>query len=208
LPEKLSVSPSDFMEINLQDEELIVRIGQKDESSLVMLMERHKQAVFHFVYRYLGNENDSMEIVEATFLRVYQYADRFKLEATVKTWIFSIALNLARDRLRKIKRHSKQVSLEQTGEQAFTEINSVANSGLKVSNPSIELLSKDDQQLIEEQIRNLPEKLRFPFIFCVMEDHSYDDCASILKSTRKTVETRIYRARQLLRAKLSTMLSI
>ena len=69
--------------------------------------------------------------------------------------------------------------------------------------PSRSLQTDDDLQRIQKQVAQLPEKLKFPFFFCILEKHSYDECAAILKTSRKTVETRIYRARQTLKKQLT-----
>jgi RNA polymerase sigma-70 factor (ECF subfamily) len=60
--------------------------------------------------------------------------------------------------------------------------------------------------LVNAQILKLPDRIKFPFVFCVLEGHSYDECAAVLKTNRKTVETRIYRARKLLREALDGIL--
>lgn len=187
------------MDAEPRDEELIARIGQGNEDALVALMARHKQAVYHFVYRCLNNESDSAEVTEEAFFKVYQNAARFKAKATPKTWIFSIALNLARDRLRREKKRRGQIPLNApVGTDASGWLlEDKLDSGSPA--PSQRLRSDEDVRHIQEQIAQLPEKLKFPFIFCVLEEHTYDECAAILKTSRKTVETRIYRARQLLR---------
>ena len=69
--------------------------------------------------------------------------------------------------------------------------------------PEQETISRESVLEIEEAIAELPHKLKFPFVFCILEDHSYDECAQVLKTSRKTVETRIYRARNALRTRLS-----
>jgi RNA polymerase sigma-70 factor (ECF subfamily) len=190
------------MEAPARDEELLARVGEDgDEAALVTLMGRHKQALFAFVYRYLGNESDSAEVAEATFLKVYTNAHRFKASATVKTWMFSIARNLARDRLRKRKKARSMVSLEQENNE--TAPPPLAYLASDTPTPSGEALSRESLTLLEREVAALPEKLRFPFVFCVLEEHSYDECAAVLKTNRKAVETRIYRARQRLKERLT-----
>jgi len=185
------------------DDTLIERIGRGDEHALVLLMERHKQALFRFVYRYLNNEADSAEITEATFFKVYQNAAGFKPKASPKTWIYTIALNLARDRLRKDKKRLGQLSLDAPVNTRGSEQPLADRMGSDEPSPSLSLQTDDDLQRIQKQVAQLPEKLKFPFVFCILEKHSYDECAAILKTSRKTVETRIYRARQTLKKQLT-----
>jgi len=173
-------------------------VQQGNEEALLALMQRHKQALFQFVYRYLGNDADASEVTESTFFKVYQKAHTFSPKASVKTWIFSIALNLSRDLLRRRKKYQHHVSFE--GSQFLREhsesipLNETLDSG--IVDPARHLSSTDHLSQIASIIQRLPEKLRFPFVFCVLEDHTHDECAEILKTSRKTVETRIYRARK------------
>jgi RNA polymerase sigma-70 factor (ECF subfamily) len=70
--------------------------------------------------------------------------------------------------------------------------------------PDEDAHSRESLQQIEAVIDQLPHKLKLPFVYCILEGHSYDECAEIIRSTRKTVETRIYRARKLLQRELET----
>jgi RNA polymerase sigma-70 factor (ECF subfamily) len=188
------------------DLKLLEKIGQGDESALVRLMSKHKDPVFRFAYRYLGNPSDSEEVTEEAFFRVYQNAPRFKPKASAKTWIFSIALNLARDRLRKRKKSRGEFSYDQAGdtEEENGSMLELIDSGVR--SPVSHTQTSEDLKIIYHCIQELPDKLRVPFIFCVLEDYTHDECAAILRLSRKAVETRIYRARQALRIKLEDLL--
>ena len=180
------------------------KIQRGDESGLTELMSRHRDALFHFIYRYVANEADAAELTEETFFRVYQNANRFQPKAKVVTWIFSIAGNLCRDSIRKNKKRRGDLSLD--AEIAGTSGVQRGDTFTSDSrNPSESTISNEALAGVHAEIFALPHKLKFPFIFCILEDNSYDACAEVLKTSRKTVETRIYRARKLLREKLSDM---
>jgi RNA polymerase sigma-70 factor (ECF subfamily) len=182
----------------------IEKIRQGEEAGLKELMSRHRESLFRFIYRYVHNEADATELTEETFFRVYQNADRFRPKAKVSTWMFSIAGNLCRDYLRKNKKRKGDLSLdakidETSGVQRGDTLASDAR------NPEETTRSNESLKAIEAAIQTLPHKLRFPFIFCILEGNSYDACAEVLKTNRKTVETRIYRARKQLREALSEL---
>lgn len=178
----------------------LIQVG--DDRGLVELMERHKVAVFRFIIRYVGNEADAAELTEETFYRVYLKASKFRPKAKVRTWIFAIAANLGRDHIRKQVKLKKNVSLSAGIESESRGISAEVLSDGKAG-PVDESLSRESLIEIESAIQSLPEKLKFPFIFCVLEENSYDECGEVLKVNRKTVETRIYRARQHLRKSLA-----
>jgi RNA polymerase sigma-70 factor (ECF subfamily) len=180
------------------------KIQDGDEAGLKELMARHREALFRFIYRYVQNEADAAELTEETFFRVYQNADRFRPKAKVNTWIFTIAGNLCRDRLRKNRKRRGDFSLN-----AEIDLSSGAQRGDTFAsssrNPEEHTESNESLKTIELAIQALPHKLKFPFIFCVLEENSYDACAEVLKTNRKTVETRIYRARKQLRKVLADL---
>ncbi len=180
------------------------KIQQGDEAGLTELMSQHRSALFHFIYRYVANEADAAELTEETFFRVYQKANRFQPKAKVVTWIFSIAGNLCRDSIRKNKKRRGDLSLdaEIDGTSGVQRGDTFASDS---RNPSEATTSNEALAGVHAEIFALPHKLKFPFIFCILEGNSYDACAEVLKTSRKTVETRIYRARKLLREKLSEM---
>ena len=184
------------------DLQAIERVQSGNERGLVELMERHRESVFRFCYRFVSNEADAAELTEETFVRVYQNARRFRPKAKVVTWIFSIAGNLCRDALRKGKKRLNDVSLSSSvsGTESL-ELEDVIAS--KDRSPDENAIASEDLSAIEEAIASLPHALKFPFIFCVLEGNSYDDCADALGTNRKTVEMRIYRARKELQSGLA-----
>lgn len=180
----------------------IRRVKSGDENGLVELMERHRESVFRFCYRFVANETDAADLTEETFVRVFQNAAKFRPRAKVVTWLFSIAGNLCRDFLRRGKKRRNDVSLSSRLPDA--ENLELADSiESKESTPEQVAIANESLAAIEMAIEELPYKLKMPFIFCVLEGHSYDDCAEVLDTNRKTVEMRIYRARNLLKKELA-----
>jgi len=182
----------------------IKKIQQGEEAGLVELMSRHRESLFRFVYRYVANEADAADLTEETFFRIYEKADRFRPKAKVTTWMFTIAGNLCRDFIRKNKKRSWDLSLDaEVGDQTGATIMGAFASDS--NDPSEAASAKETTGDIQKAVMRLPQKLKFPFIFCILEDNSYDECAEVLKTSRKTVETRIYRARKILREELSSL---
>ncbi|MDP0497682.1 MAG: RNA polymerase sigma factor [Verrucomicrobiota bacterium JB024] len=184
------------------DEDLpaIERIRQGDESGLRALMADHREAVFHFTLRYCGNEADAAELTAETFYRVYKNAARYHPRARVRTWIFTIAANLSRDFLRRQKKRRGEVSLESTATgQAQRLEDTLAGPG---QSPATGAASRETVHAVQAAIQELPHKLRFPLVFCVLEENPQEECAAALGISVKAVETRIYRARKYLRERL------
>lgn len=180
------------------------RIQEGDEQALLELMSRHKEAIFRLAWRYTLNQQDAEEIAEETFVRAYFKAGRFRPKALVKTWLYTITANLCRDLLRRRKKEGYKVSMESTlsatDPRELRETLHHPDAGV---HQSVE--SGEQVEIIENAILTLPHKLRFPLVFCTLDGNSHDACARVLQTSRKSVETRIYRARQRLRTILSAM---
>lgn len=181
----------------------IDRLQSGDEAGLAELMLKYKDGVFRLAFRYTGNSADAADIAEETFVKLFFNANKYAPKAKVKTWIFTIASNLCKDHIRRSKKAANTFSLHQTG----GDENSSSSPEERLSDarpvPSEIADSKERVHEIEKAIQSLPEKLRFPFIFCVLEEHSYLECSEILKISTKAVEAKIYRARRKLQKALS-----
>ena len=81
------------------------RLAAGEESALNRLMERHAPAIFRFLVRLVGNEDDANDLAQETFVRVYRARDGFRGEAKFTTWLYAVAANLARNHHRWRRRH-------------------------------------------------------------------------------------------------------
>jgi len=87
------------------------RLAAGQDTALDGLMERHGERLFHYLIRLLQNESDAADAAQESFVRIYQHRSRFDTRQKFSTWLFAIASNVARDRLRWRVRHP-QVSLD------------------------------------------------------------------------------------------------
>ncbi len=185
-----------------EDLKAIEQIRRGDEEGLRHLMSRHREALFRFAYRYTRNEADAAEIAVETFTRVYRNAGRFRPGAKVSTWLFAIARNLCIDHIRRMSRRRDRVSLDApSGPNGAAGLHEIIPDPARQPAESLEM--NEELNAIERAIDALPHRLKIPFIFCVLEEHSQEECAAMLNTNRKTVETRIYRARRTLKNMLN-----
>ncbi len=168
-------------------------------SALNSLMERHGSRLFHYLIRQVQNEEDAAEIVQESFVRVYQHRARFDVRQKFSTWLYTIATNLARDRLKWRARHP-QVSLDET----IGQTDHVMKDLLPDAGPSpADLLSSNERtQAVCHAIAALPEDLRTALILSEYELLPNAEIAEVLRCSIKAVESRIYRAKQRLREML------
>ena len=176
---------------------LIQQLKAGDDRAMKTLITRYQGSLWHFVMRYTQNEEDTEDIVSETFTLVYFNAAKFKPKARVKTWLYTIAVNLSR-------RHQHRKRLRQTFSLESLRQDHAQQNWLEVlpsGAPEVyeQAILAEQLKEAEKQIQLLPNKLKSAFILAVLEGLSHRECSVILNCSEKAVETRVYRARSLLR---------
>ena len=179
------------------------RLQAGHDAALNDLMERHATSVFHFLCRMVGNEDDANDLAQETFVRVFKSSASFSLEQKFSSWLFTIAANLARNHFRWRARHPN-VSLDAENPETEQTLGSTlpANSPA----PNDEALTAERAKAVRTAVGKLPEDLREAIVLCEWEERSVAEAATIMATTPKSVESRLYRARQVLRERLKNWL--
>ena len=121
-------------------------------------------------------------------MRVFQHRDSFDFKHCFSTWIYTIALNLARNELRKRKRFK------------FFDIFDMKGNEQEIS---VEMaLPTNIPKILEKAVKELPDKYKLAFILRDVQEHPYDEVAKIMNIPLGTVKSRVNRARAILREKL------
>ena len=173
------------------------------EAALNDLMERHATPVFHFLCRMVGNEDDANDLAQETFVRVFKSCKSFRAEQKFSTWLFTIAANLARNHFRWRSRHPN-ISLD--AENSETEQSLGDTFPAKSPAPNETAMAEERAAAIRLAVQKLPEELRGAIVLCEWEERSVAEAAAILEATPKAVESRLYRARGILRERLKSWL--
>ena len=190
-------------DIDASDRAAMVRLASGDDQALTELMDRHATAVFHFLCRMLGNEDNANDLAQETFVRVYRARDSFRPEQRFSAWLFTIAANLARNHLRWRARHP---SLSLDAEDADTGQSIGDSLPAPDGDPSDAAAASEQAVTVRRAVAQLPADLREAIVLCEWEDLSIAEAAAILETTPKAVESRLYRARQILRERLKQWL--
>jgi len=153
-----------------------------------------------FLYRYTQNGHDAGDLAQETFVRIYQHRARFRPGARFSTWMFQIALNLARSRARWQKRiPPDSLDWDSETQNSKFQIYSGGDAGRSESRG-------ERTAAVKTAIAALPPDLRDAVILAEYEEKSQAEIAAIVGTTPKGVETRLYRARQHLRKALQKYL--
>jgi RNA polymerase sigma-70 factor (ECF subfamily) len=177
-----------------EDAELMRRVQAGDEAAFGALMERWELAVKSVIARIVLNASEAEELAQETFVRVWQQRGKFRAGAAVRPWVFSIAINLARNRLRWWRRRPT-VELH--------EWSAAEGAGSREQGAGAERLEAQERAAaVHDAIATLPVELREAIVLFEYEQMSQAEIAAAVGATPKAVETRIYRARERLREAL------
>jgi RNA polymerase sigma-70 factor, ECF subfamily len=171
-----------------QDHDLFHKVQDGDMVAFNDLVNRYRDRLMNVIGRMLPSREESEDIVQETFLRVYQHRSSFDFKHCFSTWLYTIALNLARNELRKKKKYR------------FVDIADIQNTEIEVSVEA--KIPSDLGPALNEAIGSLPEKYKTAFLLRDIEEMPYEEVARVLSVPLGTVKSRVNRARSILRDKL------
>lgn len=176
----------------VSDRELMTYVQEGNLGAFDELAERYKVRLFNFIYRVLPEKEEAEDILQETFLRAYRERKRFDQRFCFSTWIYTIALNLARSEYRRRKRW-KMVRLGTSRNEGELEL------------PDEKSHQEGFMPFIEKAVETLPPEYREAFVLRDVNRLPYEDIAQILSVPVGTVKSRINRARLLMRERLEPL---
>lgn len=171
-----------------------------DDQALNLLMNRWQAPLRGFIQRYTQNGPDALDLAQETFVRIYLHRARFRPGAKFSTWLFAIALNLCRNRARWLKRHP---TIPIADDPDAPGANPPVSPGPA---PDADALSAERAAAVRAAIAALPPELRAAVVLFEYEHQSHAEIAASAGVTAKAIETRLYRARLLLKKELARFL--
>jgi RNA polymerase sigma-70 factor (ECF subfamily) len=183
-----------------ENAEIMLRLKGGEDSALNELMRRWQTPLVAFLLRYVGNQEDALDLAQETFVRVYESRQRYQPTAKFSAWLFAIATNLARNLARWRQRHPA-VPLDAADDDDKPGLGSVIPA--PGDSPADTAERSDLANAVREHVQNLPHDLKTVVLLFEYQDLGYEEIAATLGCTPKAVETRLYRARQILRESLA-----
>jgi RNA polymerase sigma-70 factor (ECF subfamily) len=158
------------------DEPLWDSVASGDLEAFEILVRKHQAPLIRFLERFLGNRSDAEDVAQETFLAALRKPEAYQGRASVRSWLFAIAKNSAREFLRAKSRRRHRETVRAVEDKAGSP------------DPS--------ETWVRELLASLPEKLRDALLFCDLHGFTYEEAAEVLKCPVKTVSTRLFRARE------------
>lgn len=178
---------------------LIQRCAARDEEACAELVSEHQRMVYQLSLNLLGDHNEALDLSQEVFLRVFRTIHSFRGQSALRTWIYRIVVNQARNRQRWWRRRhrAQQVSLDDHI-KSHGDVAEQSNGG----SPDRALSRKELAEQIRTALDNLPFDQRTALVLREIDGLSYEEIGFSLGIAVGTVKSRLARAREALRAQL------
>lgn len=182
--------------MNRTDEELIRQVQQGDQAAFRELMGRYRDKLMAYIYSVVRDYHLAEDIFQETFIRVYRQADSYKEGYKFKTWLYTIALNRSRDRLRHFKRRP-EIFLD-----SYPEWNWRERLRSRIAGPRNLAGARELEEVFRKQLGELSDEHREVVVMSRLLGLKYDEIARVLGISSGTVRSRLHYALRELRKKL------
>ena len=176
------------------DQEVVERAQGGEQAALAELLQRYRNPVFAFVYRILGDQAAAEDVAQEAFVRAFQHIGRFRFRrgALFSTWLFQLARNAGLDEQRR-KRRRPTAPLDELAREP-------AAAGTDAAG---QLINRELGEAIAQAVAGLPEDQRTALVLTEYHDQPTCEVARVLNCSVRGAESRLFRARQAVRAQLA-----
>ena len=179
--------------LRMTDDELVEQVRAGDAAAFGELVERHRGAVYRAALAALGNEADAEDIAQEALVLAFRRIEQFRGDASVRTWMVSIAWRLSLSRRRRLWWKVNRSGAQETDLHVLRDV---------TPSPEARMQSAQFIRKVQEQIRRLPPKLRDALLLAAAGDLTQDEIAAALNIPGATFRGRVRDARLRLRTLL------
>lgn len=185
------------------DSVAVARAQAGDNDAYRLLVDRHSRGVFRLAFRMTGNEQDSEDVVQETFLRAYKQIHRYEARSSFSTWLYRIAANYSLDLVRRKKRHG-EIGLQESATEEEPVIHALPSPE---PGPDRLLFSGAVQQRVAATLDELSQQERTAFVLRHFEGQSIEEISGVLGLSNNAAKHSIFRAVQKLRRALEPLVN-
>ena len=173
--------------VHNEDDLLIIKAQNGDEGAFKFLMTKYYPRVYASLFAFTKSREDSEDLTQLTFIKVWQKINSFRGDSAFFTWVYRIAINLAKNHFASSSSKKDKVN--------------ISSDDLEIDIPSYEnheisLMHKQSLQNIQSYVKTLPESLKTVFTLREVDGKSYEEISIITDTPIGTVRSRIFRARE------------
>ncbi|HAE40124.1 MAG TPA: RNA polymerase subunit sigma-24 [Candidatus Riflebacteria bacterium] len=173
----------------------MLQFQQGDEASFRTLVDRYKQRIYAFTYRFLNRSPEAEDIAQEVFVKVYFSRDTYRPTAKFSTWVYVISKNAC---LQALKKMGSNVSMNER--RSDTDLEMVETiAGSVDDNPSERLLNDEKSGQIADAISRLPESQKMAILLKRYDQMSYEEMAEVMNCSVQSVKSLLFRGRSALK---------
>lgn len=194
--------------ITTEDAALVADLKAGSEEAFALLIAQYHQPLYSLIARSLNDPADAADITQEVFIKVFRSIRGFHGEASLRTWLYRIALREASNQRRWWSRHKKQeitidTPYESGGDEEGNRLCLSATLADRAESPYDHAVHAEVRERVEAALRQLPEVFRTVVILREIEGFAYEEISEILNVNLGTVKSRLTRGRSILRTLLN-----
>lgn len=182
---------------------LIQAVQSGNKRAFDLLMSKYQYKILKLTIRYIKDPNESMDVVQEIFIKAYRGIDNFKNNSSFYTWLYKIAINTAKSYLIDKNRYLPAFSFDALENDQLYYV--VKNFAKEVNTPYKSIAYDELQNIFFAAIDKLPLDLKTTIVLREIDELTYEEIAIIMECPVGTVRSRIFRAREAMEKKLTTM---
>ncbi len=184
------------------ERKLVRRLKDRDERAFSELIESNGDRVFNLCFRLLGNREEAEDLAQDVFITVFKKIDTFQGDSKLSTWIYRIASNLSKNRIRYLAvRHDRsKAEFDETVDASAAA--AALTSPNQAKSPDAHVEGQQLEGIMQAAIAELEEDHRLLIVLRDIEELSYEEICEITELAEGTVKSRLHRARLALRKKM------
>lgn len=191
------------MQSHDEEQALIARLRRRESEAFTELVRLYQHRVFGLLLRMVGQPDEAEELAQEVFVNVYRGFESYRGDASLRTWIFRIATNQAKNRLKYLSRRRAglQESLDDhADESAFMPL------GEPVPRPDRAAEGAEMERVVAAALASLDPEHREVLVLRDIEGLAYDELAQVLGLAEGTVKSRLFRARYALKQRIAAVM--
>jgi RNA polymerase sigma-70 factor (ECF subfamily) len=179
------------------DQRLVEACRSGDRQAFRLLMQRYQRKVYSIAYGFLRNQEDALDVVQESFIKVHRYLHNFEGNSSFYTWLYRIVSNLCIDHIRKNRRHRElefDDGLRHDGAEEGEGAAFVPPSSL--GDPAGLLQRREILEAVQDGLQHLSDKHRAVIIMRELQGMSYEEMAREMGCSKGTIMSRLFHARR------------
>ncbi len=184
------------------EEELVKQSIQGDTRAFEELVLQYHNKIYALAFRYMGNEEDAYDMAQEAFIKAFRSLRTFKGKSSFSTWLYRVTANVCLDELRRRKRRIVALSLD---EPLATQEGDEVEKEIADSSPGVDVIyeQKEFSQYIQQLLDEMKPEHKNAIILRDTMGFTYEEIAEVMNCSMGTVKSRISRARNVLRKKIT-----